>query len=203
VTPIDPKNHENGYLAGIVAGYITKTKVVGAIGGFDIPTVVRVLEGYCLGAQSVDPTIKCICNYPGSWADVQKGAEAAQAMMDAGADVFFHDASLTGVGMLQAATQAGKYGIGFGTCQDQIDKELIATSVIDGIAETMVLAVDLYMDGNLKGGETLRPNMADGIFSLCPFSSVVPQAAKDAVESARQKIVSGELVVEEISTPLH
>ncbi|NUQ36483.1 MAG: BMP family protein [Caldilineales bacterium] len=201
ITPIDPKNHENGYLAGIVAGHLTKSKVIGSIGGFDIPTVVRVLEGYCLGAQSVDPSIRCIYNYPGNWADVQKGAEAAQAMMDAGADVFFHDASLTGVGMLQAATEAGKYGIGFGTCQDAIHKDLIATSALDGIAETMVLAVDMFMEGKLVGGQTLRPQMADGIFTLCPYSGAVPQAAKDAVETARQQIVSGELVVEEISTP--
>lgn len=201
ITPIDPKNHENGYLAGIIAGHMTKSKIIGAMGGFDIPTVVRVLEGFCLGARSVDPSIKCLYNYPGSWADVQKGSEAAQAMMDAGADVFFHDASLTGVGMLQAATKAGKYGIGFGTCQDAIDKERILTSALDGIAETMVLAVDLFMAGKLKGGETLRPKMSDGIFTLCPYSSIVPQAARDAVEAARAKIVSGELVVPEITVP--
>jgi basic membrane protein A len=201
ITPIDPKNHENGYLAGIIAGHLTKSKVLGAMGGFDIPTVVRVLEGYCMGAQSVDPAIKCIYNYPGNWADVQKGSEAAQAMMDAGADVFFHDASLTGVGMLQAATKAGKYGIGFGTCQDAIDKERIATSALDGISETMVLAVDLFMDGKLKGGETMRPQMSDGIFTFCPYSGAVPQAAKDAVEAARKKIISGELVVKEVSAP--
>ena len=201
ITPIDPKNHENGYLAGIIAGHTTKSKIIGAMGGFDIPTVVRVLEGYCMGAQSVDPTIKCIYNYPGNWADVQKGSEAAQAMMDAGADVFFHDASLTGVGMLQAATKAGKYGIGFGTCQDAIDKEHILTSALDGIAETMGMTVDLFVQGKLKGGETLRPQMSDGIFTLCPYSSAVPQAAKDAVEAARTKINSGELVVEEISAP--
>jgi basic membrane protein A and related proteins len=201
VTPIDPKNHENGYLAGIIAGHLTKSKVIGAIGGFDIPTVVRVLEGYCLGAQSVDPSIRCIYNYPGNWADAQKGSEAAEAMMDAGADVFFHDASLTGVGMLQAAAKAGKYGIGFGTCQDAINKDLIVTSALDGIAETMVLTVDLFTEGKLKGGETMRPQMSDGIFTFCAYSSTVPQGAKDAVEAARQKIISGELVVEEISAP--
>lgn len=201
VTPIDPKNHENGYLAGIIAGHMTKSKVIGAIGGFDIPTVVRVLEGYCLGAQSVDPSIRCIYNYPGNWADAQKGSEAAEAMMDAGADVFFHDASLTGVGMLQAAAKAGKYGIGFGTCQDAINKDLIVTSALDGIAETMVLTVDMFTEGKLKGGETMRPEMSDGIFTFCPYSSAVPQAAKDAVEAARQKIIAGELVVEEISAP--
>ncbi len=201
VIPVDPKNHENGYLAGIVAGYATKSKVVGAIGGFDIPTTVRALEGYCLGAKSVDPNIKCVYAYPGSWDDIQKGSEAAQAMMDAGVDVFFHDASLVGVGMLQAATKAGKYGIGFGTCQDDIDPAHILTSALDGIGETMTLIVDKYMEGTLKGGQTMRPSMADGIFSLCPYNDAVSQDAKDAVEAARKKIVSGEIVVEEILAP--
>jgi len=201
IVPIDPKNHENGYLAGIIAGHMSKSKVIGAIGGLDIPTVVRVLVGYCMGAQSVDPAIKCLYAYPGSWDDIQKGSEAAQAMMDAGADVFFHDASLVGVGMLQAATKAGKYGIGFGTCQDDIDPEHILTSALDGIKETMVLTVEMYLDGRLQSVGQLRPSMADGVFSLCPYSDNVPKEARDAVEAARAKIVSGELTVEEVLTP--
>jgi basic membrane lipoprotein Med (substrate-binding protein (PBP1-ABC) superfamily) len=57
------------------------------------------------------------------------------------------------------------------------------------------------VQGKLTGGETLRPQMSDGIFTFCPYGSAVPQAAKDAVEAARTKINSGELVVEEISAP--
>jgi basic membrane protein A len=201
VVPIDPKNHENGYLAGIVAGYVTESKVIGSIGGMDIPTVVRVLEGFCLGAQSVDDSIECLYAYPGSWDDVQKGKEAAQAMVDAGADVFFHDASLVGVGMIQAAAEAGVQAIGFGTCQDNIAPDSVLTSAIDGIAETMVLAVDMYMGGELQETDMMRPAMEDGIFTLCPYSDAVPQEAIDAVDRARQAIIDGEIEVEEVQVP--
>lgn len=201
VTPVDPKNHQNGYLAGIVAGHVTETKVVGAIGGYDIPTVVRVLEGFRLGAQSVDPDIKFVSAYPGTWDDIQTGSETAEALMDAGADVLFHDASLVGVGMLQAVTKAGRYGIGFGTCQDDIHPELVLTSALDGIKETMILVTELFLDGELPGGQTLRPGMSDGVFTLCPYSSLVPEAAKEDVEAAREAIINGDLVVEEILQP--
>jgi basic membrane protein A len=201
VTPVDPKNHQNGYLAGIVAGYVTETNVVGAIGGFDIPTVVRVLEGFRQGAQSVNPDIEYVSAYPGSWDDIQTGAETGEALMDAGADVVFHDASLTGRGMLQAVTKAGRYGIGFGTCQKEIDPEHILTSVIDGIKETMVLVTEMYLNDELQGGETFRPGMQDGIFSLCPYGPAVPEEAKAAVDEARQAIIDGELTVEEVQKP--
>jgi basic membrane protein A len=201
VVPIDPKNHENGYLAGIIAGYMTESKVIGAIGGMDIPTVVRVLEGFCQGAQSVDPEIECLYAYPGSWDDIQKGKEAAQAMIDAGADVFFHDASLVGVGMIQATAEAGVYAIGFGTCQDDAAPEAVLTSAIDGIAETMVLTVDMFVSGELQQIDHMRPGMADGIFTLCPYNNIVPQEAREAVDEARSAIINGEIVIEEVLVP--
>jgi basic membrane protein A len=196
----DPKNHENGYLAGVVAGSMTKTKKIGAVGGMDIPAVVRLLEGYCQGAKSVDPAIECLYTYTNSWDDIQKGKEAATAMIDTGADVFFHDASLVGVGMIQAAGENNAYAIGFGTCQDSVAPNAVLTSAIDGIGETMILMIQSYLDGTLERG-MVRPGTTEGIFSMCPYSESVPQAVIDKVVEARQAIGKGDIVVEEVLTP--
>ncbi len=197
---IDPKNHETGYLAGIVAGSMTKTKKIGAIGGMDIPTVVRVLEGYCQGAQSVDPAIECLYAYVDSWDDIQKGKEAAVAMINAGADVFFHDASFVGVGMIQAAAEHDAYAIGFATDQRDVAPGTVLTSAFDGIDKSMTMMVDMLLKGELKGG-MVRPGMTDGIFELGPYDEQVPQAVRDQVEQAKKDIASGKIAVEEVLVP--
>lgn len=197
---IDPMNHETGYLAGIVAGNMTKNKKIGSIGGMDIPTVVRVLEGYCQGAQSVDPEIECLYAYVDSWDDIQKGQEAAVAMINAGADVFFHDASFVGVGMIQAAAEHDAYAIGFATDQRDVAPGTVLTSAFDGIDKSMVMMVEMLLNGELKGG-MVRPRMADGVFELGPYDDQVPQEVRDQVEQAKQDIAGGQIVVEEVLVP--
>jgi basic membrane protein A and related proteins len=197
---IDPKNHENAYLIGIIAGNMSKSKKIGGIGGMEIPGVVRILEAYCLGAKSVDPKIECMNAYVNSWDDIQKGKEAAKGMIDAGADFFYHDASLVGEGMIQAAGDSGKYAVGFGACQDKVAPKAVVTSALDGIEESITLIVKQYMDGTLKGG-LVRPGMSDGVFTFCPYNPVVPKDVQDQVEKARQAIAKGQLEVPEIVKP--
>ncbi len=197
---VDPTSQEVGYLAGIVAGHTTKTKKIGSIGGMDIPAVVRVLEGYCQGAQSVDPQIECLYAYVDSWDDIQKGKEAAVAMINTGADVFFHDASFVGVGMIQAAAENKAYAVGFATDQRDVAPGAVLTSALEGIDRSMVIVIEKLLNGELKGG-MLRPSMADGIFELGPYDDQVSQEVRDQVEQAKKDIASGKIEVKEVLTP--
>ena len=197
---VDPLSHEVGYLAGMVAGHTTKTNKIGAIGGMDIPAVVRVLEGYCQGAQSINPDIECLYAYVDSWDDIQKGKEAAVAMINAGADVFFHDASFVGVGMIQAAAENGVYAIGFATDQRDVAPGTVLTSVLEGIDNSMVVLVDMLLKDELKGG-MLRPGMADGVFKLGPYDDQVPQEVREEVAQAQEAIAAGEVEVTEVLVP--
>ena len=197
---IDPMSQEAGYLAGIVAGQATETKKIGAIGGMDIPAVVRVLEGYCQGAQSVDPAIECMYAYVDSWDDIQKGKEAAVAMINAGSDVFFHDASFVGVGMIQAAAEHNAHAIGFATDQREVAPGTVLTSVLEGIDNSMVMLIGQLIDGKLEGG-MLRPSMADGVFALGPYDDQVSQEVRDQVDQAQKDIADGKITVEEVLVP--
>ena len=197
---VDPMSHQVGYLAGIVAGHTTETKTIGAVGGMDIPAVVRVLEGYCQGAQSVDPAIECQYAYVDSWDDIQKGKEAAIAMANAGADVFFHDASFVGVGMIQAAAENDVHAIGFATDQRDVAPGTVLTSVLEGIDNSMLMMVDLLLKGELEGG-MLRPGMADDVFALGPYDEQVAQEVRDEVNQATEGIAAGDISVEEVLVP--
>ena len=102
-----------GYLAGIVAASISKTGVIGTVGGqSNVPPVPRYINGYKNGAASVNPNIKVLVNYTESFNSPDKGEAAAKAMVGQKADVIFQVAGLTGAGALRAACTAGIWGIG-------------------------------------------------------------------------------------------
>jgi basic membrane protein A len=194
---IDPKTHELAYLAGIIAGSMTKTNKIGFVGGQVLPGIVRLQEGYRQGAQAVNPDIQVLSVLDVGWDDVQAGKEATEALIQSGADVFWHDASFPGEGMIQAAAEHHLYSMGYGTCQDNIAPDYVLTSTIDGIKESMKWIVKTYLDGNLTGG-FLHPGTSDGIFSLCPYNSAVPQDVRDRVAQAQKDIASGALTVNEV-----
>ena len=103
---------EPGYLAGIVAATLSESGVIGAVGGTNVPAVVRYRDGYINGAKSVNPDIEVLYQESNpdpviGFNDPERGAEIASQMMDLGADVLFQVAGGTGVGVLEAACQAG------------------------------------------------------------------------------------------------
>ena len=99
IQTVDWKTEQGGYLCGVLAARMTKTKVVGYIGGMDYPDIVRVGEAFKLGAQSVDPSMKVLRVYLGSWTDQALAYETASAMADKGTDVFIHIADMATFGI--------------------------------------------------------------------------------------------------------
>ena len=102
-----------GYLAGIVAASISKSGIIGTVGGqSNVPPVVSYINGYKNGAASINPKVKVLVNYTESFNSPDKGEAAAKAMIGQKADVIFQVAGLTGAGALRAACTAGIWGIG-------------------------------------------------------------------------------------------
>jgi basic membrane protein A len=107
----EAKFYEGAYLAGIVAGKTTKTNTLGFVASFPIPEVLRNINAYTLGAQSVNPKVKTKVVWVSSWFDPPKETEAAQSLFNQGADVLLQNTDSTAV--LQAAERAGKYAFGW------------------------------------------------------------------------------------------
>ena len=107
----EAKFYEGAFLAGVVAGKMTKTNTLGFVASFPIPEVLRNINAYTLGAQSVNPKVKTKVVWVNSWFDPPKETEAAQSLMNGGADVLLQNTDSTAV--LQAAERAGKYAFGW------------------------------------------------------------------------------------------
>jgi basic membrane protein A len=133
VSPMIFRLHEASYLAGIVAGGMTRTNTIAFIGGIELPPIRLAEEAWVAGARSVNPQIEARSTYLNTFDDVAAGREAALALLQAGADMFHHNADQAALGMFQAVRES-KNGYLFGANLDQSDlapDRVYGSAVID------------------------------------------------------------------------
>ncbi|MGH2466573.1 MAG: BMP family ABC transporter substrate-binding protein [Candidatus Limnocylindrales bacterium] len=198
-----------GYVAGIVAAGITKTNKVGAIGGINlVPAVVRYIQGYELGAKSVNPNIEVdtayvtTSDFTKAFNDPATGKTyATQFIAQKGVDVLFQVAGKTGNGILQAACAAKIAGIGVDVDQwislnaaSDPTYGCIVTSAEKHLSDSVETAIKGIADGSAKGGNVVYDASKDGI-GVAPYTSSlsVPQATQDAVTAALAAMKAGTL----------
>lgn len=191
--------HTGSYLVGMMAAMKSKSGVVGFVGGMDIPIIGRFGCGYVQGVKAANPDATIIYNMtgttPSAWNDPVKGGELVKAQVSQGADVVYHAAGGTGVGVLQAAADAGILGIGVDANQNYMQPGHVLTS--------MVKRVDTGVYDSFKAGADLAGGFAtlslgNGGISYAMDehnASLVTSEMVAAVESAKAKIISGELMV--------
>jgi basic membrane protein A len=128
------KEHEGSYVVGLLAGLASKSGKVGFVGGMDIPLIRRFACGYVQGAKAARKDGEVFQNMTGStpaaWNDPVKGGELAKSQIDRGADVIYHAAGGTGIGVLRAAADAGKLGIGVDSNQNALQPGKVLTSML-------------------------------------------------------------------------
>jgi len=203
------KEQEAGYLAGIVAGYMTKKysgnskllndkNVIGAVLGMDIPPVERYLAGYIAGAKSVNPSVDVRYITVGSFADRAKGKEAALALADQGADIIIQLAGLTGMGVIDAARERKFFAMGADVDQNAAAPDYVLTSALKGTTMSAYLLIKDLAAGKLQGGVNRVFGLAEGAIDIAPFhqfDSIVPAEVKNAVAKAKKDISSGAIKV--------
>jgi basic membrane protein A len=158
-----------GYLAGIVAGSLTETNVIGAVGGIDtIPAVVTYIGGYVNGAKSVNPDVEALVSYVSddittAFNDPTTGASLAEQMIGQDADFIFQVAGLSGQGALEAACDADIYGIGVDVDQALAlpDLTCIVTSAEKKLVDAVNEAIQRVADGSAEGGTILLDAASD------------------------------------------
>jgi len=195
-----------GYLAGIVAGSISETGTIGAVGGTNVPAVVAYNAGYVAGAQSVNPDIVTLYqetdpNPAVGFNDPAKGKSIAQQFIGQGADVMFQIAGLTGQGVLEAACDAGIYGIGVDVDQVETLPNLsgcIVTSAEKKLKDTVAAVVQSAGEGNFVPGTVVyNAGSSPAAIGLSPyheFESMVTPEIQALLDDAMAKMASGELV---------
>jgi basic membrane protein A and related proteins len=201
------KQNEGSYIAGVWAGLMTKSKIIGAVGGQDIPVINDFIVGYKQGAKAngVEDS-KVLVQYAGSWNDPAKGKEIALAMYQQGADIVFQVAGGTGVGIFQAAKEAGKLAIGVDSDQYMIIKDtdpeqakVIATSMMKNVDNSIYRAMKMYLAGTLPFGKAEALGLAEGGIGLAKndyYKSLTSADIQKAVEQAEQDVSSGKVKVD-------
>jgi len=187
-------SEEAGYLAGIVAAMMTKTKTVSTVGGISIPPVNNWIAGFRQAVKDTDPSVKLLNAYSQDFVDQAKCKEIALDQIAQGSDVVFQVAGLCGLGALDAACEKNVYAIGVDADQS-FAGDCVITSALKPLELAVFETIKSAQDGTFKGGT----NRFFGIEEfpdaelLAPYNDVVPQEVKDAVDAAKQKLISGEI----------
>lgn len=143
---------EASFLAGVVAARTTESKHVGFIGGSDLPVIEKFLAGFKAGAEYIDPAIKIDVAYAGTFIDPAKGLEMGRMMFASGADVVMHAANKTGLGVLRAAAEAGKWGIGVDMWQGDVAPGHVLWSALKDATNATYLMAKKALDGEFEQG---------------------------------------------------
>ena len=190
------KEHEGSFLVGMMAAMASKSGKVGFVGGMDIPLIRKFQCGYEQGAKFVNPAIQLTANMtgttPSAWNDPARGAELAKAQFAAGVDVVFAAAGGTGVGVYQAAKDAGRLAIGVDSNQNHLQPGTMLTS--------MVKRVDVAVYNAFKGvkpGVTALGLAEGGVdYALDQYNAkLVSAEMKKRVDAAKADIISGKIKV--------
>lgn len=180
VAGLDTKNEESGYIAGITAGTLTKSKVVGYVGAMEIVAMQRGEEGFRKGVETVCPDCKVLVAYTGSFDDMAKGKETALAQIDNGADVIFQYADASGLGVIEAAKEKNKMAIGMTNDQSSLAPDHVVTSTLQKLAPIIVSIVKEVQDGSFKPNEVRLYGYDTGAYDLAPLNTklVTPEQQK-------------------------
>ncbi len=200
------KQNESAYLAGAYAGLMTKSGIIGILGGRDTPVINDFVVGYEQGARSVRPNVTVIKQYAGSWNDTGRGKELALEMYRDGADIVFQAAGSTGQGVFQAAQESKRFAIGVDSDQAQIIEQtkpeqakLILTSAMKNVDNSLYRAIGLFMEGKLPFGQAERLGIREGGVGLARnkyYENATPTPVKTRIDQAENDLVEGKIAVD-------
>ena len=200
--------NEGSFLAGALAAMLTtetsiegidENKVIGMVGGVDMPVIRNFYVGYEAGAKHVDPDVEVRVIYAGDFEDPAKGKEAATALYSGGADIIFHAAGKTGEGVFEAAEELGKYAIGVDADQRYINPDHIVASMVKRVGKSIYDTIIKIQNDEVEKGKVIFYGLEEDGVGLGFGTDDMPQFATDEMkarlEDIKEKIVSGEIEV--------
>ena len=195
------KEHEGSYLVGVAAAMKSETGTVGFVGGMDSPQIRKFACGYVQGAKSVSRDVTVLRNMTGTtaaaWNDPARGAELTRGQIAGGADVVFHAAGGTGIGVIRAAADAGKLSIGVDSNQNHLAPGSVLTSMVKRVDLAAYQTFMDAMNGEFTAG--IRSlGLAEGGVGWAVDEhnrALVSGKIEAAVEAAKRAIISGAVKV--------
>ena len=209
VASIFPMQQEGSFLLGALAGMMSKTGVIGYVGGdVTYPNLVNIFEGYKQGAKLMNPNVKVLISYLDDFDNPAKGKEVALSQINSGADFLLHVADTSGQGVIEAAKEKGIYAFGAVSDQNKLAPDTVLTSFVLDVDKAYDQAVKMVQAGNFTG-EIFKPGLevgkgaaGNGIVYLAPFHGLenkVPEDVKVKLNQLTQDILNEKIIVSEIS----
>ena len=208
------KEHEGSFEVGYIAAKLSKTGKVAFMGGMDVPIIRKFQTGWEEGALYANPDVEFCTGYAGSWGDPAKGKEIGLSCFEDGADVIFAAGGATGDGAYEAAAETGNYAVGVDSNQDYIQPGTMITSMMKGVDKSVykVIQDTIAADGQVFtsiDSYGLAENFVGAtwivdetnLFSETGPADMVAQipALLEEVKEVRAKIISGEIVVTDVT----
>jgi len=191
VAPLVFRLSEASYLAGMVAGGLTRTNVIGFVGGVELPPVREASDAWVAGARAVNPKVQSRVTYLNNWDDAAMGREAARALIRVGADMLHHNADAAAIGLFQAAKEApGVYVFGANADQSALAPgRVVGSAVIDLPRALLLVAREVQAGTFVPKVESF--GLASGVVQYVSnpaLDSLVPSALTARVQAAADSI---------------
>jgi basic membrane protein A and related proteins len=192
VANANARYYEGRYLAGIVAGRMSKTHVAGYVAGFPIPEVIQGINAFTLGMRSVNPKAQVRVVFLSAWFDPPKEREAAMTLMNQDADVLaFHTGSTA---VMSAAQERGRMAVAYHSDMRNIAPDAQIAAVTHHWGAYYAARVKAVMDGSWKSVATMG-GLKDSMIRVEGFGKNVPDLVKREVETRAQEIASGKRII--------
>jgi basic membrane protein A and related proteins len=189
----DSRTYEGAYMAGVIAGGMTKTNTLGVVGSIPIPEVIRNINSFTLGAQSVNPKIKTKVVWVNEWFNPPKETDAAQSLINGGADVLMQNTDSSAV--LQTAEKAGKYAFGWDSDMTAYGPKAHLASSIINWSPYYIKATRDALDGKWAGNSASWWGVKEGAIDLVSISDKVPAELKEKVEKVKAGLKDGSFAI--------
>jgi basic membrane protein A and related proteins len=195
------REEEGCFLVGALAALRSGTGVIGFVGGMDIPLIHKFEAGYTAGARAVRPDVRVLSAYAGvtgeAFKNPAKGKELALAQFRTGADVIFHAAGSTGLGVFEAARITGRLAIGVDADQADLAPGLVLTSMLKRVDVAVYETVRAVVQGRFSGG-VRSFGLAEGGLGWVDDArnrALIPAGTRQRVENLRRRVIAGEIRV--------
>ncbi len=189
----DSRTYEGAYMAGVIAGKMTKTNTLGVVASIPIPEVIRNINSFTLGAQSSNPKIKTKVVWVNGWFDPPKETEAATSLINGGADVLFQNTDSPAV--LKTAEAKGKRAFGWDSDMTAYGPKAHLASSIINWGPYYIKATREVLEGKWTGGGHSWWGVKEGAIDIVSIAEDVPAETKARVEEIKKGLADGSFVI--------
>ena len=189
----DSRTYEGAYMAGVIAGKMTKTNTLGVVASIPIPEVIRNINSFTLGAQSSNPKVKTKVVWVNGWFDPPKETEAATSLINGGADVLFQNTDSPAV--LKAAEAKGKRAFGWDSDMTAYGPKAHLASAVINWGPYYIKSTREALDGKWTGGTSAWWGVKEGAIDIVSIAEDVPAETKAKVDEVKKGLADGSFAI--------